>query len=100
MDEHLDDFFFPDQQAHSGDDEDQPARRTVMRGDAMYANLNIEQKDIVDIIESTVNKVKKAPGDPTIQRLFFIYGSGGVGKTYLEEVDLYFTKTFVTFCRQ
>jgi len=42
--------------------------------------LNKEQKEFIDLIESTFDQIRSKSGDP--QRLHFLHGSGGFGKTY------------------
>ena len=52
----------------------------------MFGKMNEDQKNVVRTIEDAVQQVKNSPGDPTIQRLYFLEGSGGTGKTYVYEV--------------
>ena len=45
-----------------------------------YNQLNAEQKAFVDAIEEAYDQIKD--GNRNFQRLFYLYGSGGTGKTF------------------
>ena len=63
--------------------------------DANTAKANKEQsdfiQDIVDAARARMNErtaTKKVLGDPNMQRLFYLTGDGGVGKTFVYNVSL------------
>jgi hypothetical protein len=81
QDKAIEDFFFP---AHFGDD---PKDQTTGKAkDDCYHKMNIQQKNVVDIVEEAMN-------NPDKKRLFFLHGSGGTGKTFIYN-------TLIDRCRQ
>lgn len=74
-DQYLEEFYFGD------DDQGQGLRA----GQRMYGQLNTEQKNVVDNIENAAEQIRLNPGDPNVQRLWFLDGPGGTGKTFTIE---------------